>query len=101
MGAALGLLGSGFMDLRKAPIRGNSESHYCQVAAFYVYWLEFNTVMNCGWVKDEENNNKKNLKKRAKREYNETVRELAEFVKKRDKGSESVITVDDHVLKQK
>lgn len=88
MGAALGLLGSGFMDVRKAPIRGNSESHYCQVAAFYVYWLEFNTVMNCGWVKDEENNNN-------------TVRELAEFVKKRDKGSESVITVNDHVLKQK
>lgn len=87
--------------MRKAPIRGNSESHYCQVTAFYVYWLEFNTVMNCGWVKDEENNNKKNLKKRAKRDYNETVTELAEFVKKRDKGSESIITVDDHVLKQK
>lgn len=69
-----------------------------QVTAFYNYWLGFVTVLEFFWadqydamagvnrksrrVMEEEN---KKLRKKARREYNETVRGLAEFVKKRDK----------------
>lgn len=69
-----------------------------QVTAFYSYWLGFVTVLDFFWadqydtmagpnrksrrLMEEEN---KKLRKKARREYNETVRGLAEFVKKRDK----------------
>ncbi|XP_057872078.2 DNAJ protein JJJ1 homolog [Cryptomeria japonica] len=81
-----------------APLMGNLDSPYAQVSAFYNYWLGFCTVKDFSWVDEyrasagpnrkvrrlmEEENKK--LRKKAKREYNETVRELAEFVKKRDK----------------
>ncbi|GER46002.1 DNAJ heat shock N-terminal domain-containing protein [Striga asiatica] len=73
-------------------------SFQMRVTAFYNYWLGFITVLDFFWVdeydamagpnrrsrrKMEEENKK--LRKKAKREYNETVRGLAEFVKKRDK----------------
>lgn len=69
-----------------------------QVTAFYSYWLGFATSLEFFWadqydamaglnrksrrLMEEEN---KKLRKKARREYNETVRGLAEFVKKRDK----------------
>lgn len=68
------------------------------MTAFYNYWLGFVTLLNFCWVDqydvmagpnrksrrlmEEEN---KKLRKKARREYNDTVRRLAEFVKKRDK----------------
>uniref|UniRef100_A0A7N0VA91 C2H2-type domain-containing protein n=1 Tax=Kalanchoe fedtschenkoi TaxID=63787 RepID=A0A7N0VA91_KALFE len=77
---------------------GNLDSPYAQVTAFYSYWLGFSTVMDFCWVDqydalagpnrksrrvmEEEN---KKLRRKAKREYNDTVRGLAEYVKKRDK----------------
>lgn len=83
---------------KEAPVMGNLESPYAQVTAFYSYWLGFATVLDFFWadqydamagpnrksrrVMEEEN---KKLRKKARREYNETVRGLAEFVKKRDK----------------
>ncbi|MCD7473390.1 hypothetical protein HAX54_015225 [Datura stramonium] len=83
---------------KEAPLMGNLESPYAQVTAFYNYWLGFVTVMDFCWadqydvmagpnrksrrVMEDEN---KKLRKKARREYNETVRGLAEFVKKRDK----------------
>ncbi|KAL6541817.1 hypothetical protein OROGR_011303 [Orobanche gracilis] len=83
---------------REAPVMGNLESPYVQVTAFYNYWLGFITVLDFFWadqydamagpnrklrrVMEEDN---KKLRKKARREYNETVRGLAEFVKKRDK----------------
>ncbi|XP_038878341.1 DNAJ protein JJJ1 homolog [Benincasa hispida] len=84
--------------VREAPVMGNLDSPYAQVTAFYNYWLGFCTVMDFCWADQydvmagpnrksrrlmEEDNKK--LRKKAKREYNETVRGLAEFVKKRDK----------------
>ncbi|KAL2482078.1 DNAJ heat shock N-terminal domain-containing protein [Forsythia ovata] len=83
---------------KEAPIMGNLESPYAQVTAFYNYWLGFATSMDFCWVDQYdvmagpnrksrrvmEDENKK-LRKKAKREYNDTVRGLAEFVKKRDK----------------
>ncbi|EEF47765.1 conserved hypothetical protein [Ricinus communis] len=85
-------------NVREMPLMGNLESPYEQVTAFYNYWLGFVTVMDFCWVDqydvmagvnrksrrvmEEEN---KKLRKKARREYNETVRGLAEFVKKRDK----------------
>ncbi|XP_022738642.1 DNAJ protein JJJ1 homolog [Durio zibethinus] len=84
--------------VKEAPLMGNLESPYGQVTAFYNYWLGFSTVMDFVWadeydamagpnrksrrVMEEEN---KKLRRKAKREYNETIRGLAEFVKKRDK----------------
>lgn len=91
-------LGLSMDSVREAPIMGNLESPYSQVTAFYNYWLGFSTVMDFCWVdeydtmagpnrrmrrKMEEENKK--VRKKAKREYNETVRGLAAFVKKRDK----------------
>uniref|UniRef100_A0A7C9AHH2 J domain-containing protein n=1 Tax=Opuntia streptacantha TaxID=393608 RepID=A0A7C9AHH2_OPUST len=91
MGLNLGLV-------KEAPLMGDLNSDYAQVNAFYGYWLSFSTVMDFGWVAkwdaaagvnrksrrvmEEEN---KKLRKKAKKEFNETVRGLAEFVKKRDK----------------
>ncbi|CAN0871091.1 DNAJ protein JJJ1 homolog [Linum grandiflorum] len=91
-------LGLGFDNLREAPLMGNSESPYKQVTAFYSYWLAFSSVMDFCWadqydvmagpdrrsrrLMEEEN---KKVRKKAKREFNDTVRGLAEFVKKRDK----------------
>ncbi|KAL0801798.1 hypothetical protein Bca101_056974 [Brassica carinata] len=91
-------LGLKMDSVREAPVMGNLESPYAQVTAFYNYWLGFSTVMDFCWVdeydvmagpnrrmgrKMEEENKK--VRKKAKREYNETVRGLAAFVKKRDK----------------
>ncbi|KAK6925103.1 Zinc finger, double-stranded RNA binding [Dillenia turbinata] len=89
-------LGSGLV--KEAPIMRNIECDYSQVNAFYKYWLGFATVMDFAWVdeydigfmdsrrdrKYMEEENKK-LRKKARREYNETVCGLALFVKKRDK----------------
>ncbi|XP_020591161.1 DNAJ protein JJJ1 homolog isoform X2 [Phalaenopsis equestris] len=81
-----------------APLIGNLDSPYSQVTAFYSYWLGYSTVMDFAWMDEydsfagpnrkarrlmEEENKK--VRKRAKREHNETVRGLAAFVKKRDK----------------
>ncbi|KAJ9568197.1 hypothetical protein OSB04_004163 [Centaurea solstitialis] len=87
-----------FREEVRAPVIGNLESPYAQVNAFYGYWLGFVTVMDFVWadqydamagpdrksrrLMEEEN---KKIRKKARREYNETVRGLAEFVKKRDK----------------
>ncbi|KAG6589606.1 DNAJ protein JJJ1-like protein, partial [Cucurbita argyrosperma subsp. sororia] len=91
-------LGLRLDTVRNAPVMGNLDAPYTQVTAFYNYWLGFCTVMDFCWVDQydvmagpnrksrrlmEEDNKK--LRKKAKREYNETVRGLAEFVKKRDK----------------
>nr|POE95489.1 dnaj protein jjj1 like [Quercus suber] len=83
---------------KEVPLMGNLESPYVQVTAFYNYWLGFCTVMDFCWadqydamagvnrksrrVMEEEN---KKVRKKARREYNDTIRGLAEFVKKRDK----------------
>uniref|UniRef100_A0A5B7BKA6 DNAJ protein JJJ1 n=1 Tax=Davidia involucrata TaxID=16924 RepID=A0A5B7BKA6_DAVIN len=88
----------GLGEVKEAPLMGNLESPYAQVTAFYNYWLGFVTVMDFCWVDqydamagpnrksrrvmEEEN---KKLRKKARRDFNETVRGLAEFVKKRDK----------------
>ncbi|ONK60191.1 uncharacterized protein A4U43_C08F15350 [Asparagus officinalis] len=84
--------------VRPAPLIGDLESPYSQVTAFYSYWLGFCTVLDFGWVDEydtslgvnrrsrramEEENKKK--RKKARREYNDLVRDLAAFVKKRDK----------------
>ncbi|XP_061364939.1 DNAJ protein JJJ1 homolog isoform X2 [Gastrolobium bilobum] len=91
-------LGIGVDAVRQAPLMGNLDSPYAQVTAFYSYWLGFSTVMDFCWVDEydvmagpnrksrrlmEEENNK--VRRKAKREYNDTVRRLADFVKKRDK----------------
>ena len=91
-------LGLRLGSVKEAPVMGNLESPYSQVTAFYGYWIGFSTVMDFAWVDeydtragpnrksrrlmDEEN---RKLRKKAKREYNETVRGLAKFVKRRDK----------------
>ncbi|KAH9609492.1 hypothetical protein KSS87_018705 [Heliosperma pusillum] len=91
-------LGLGLGLVKEAPVMGELGSDYSQVSAFYGYWLGFTTVMDFGWVDkydamagqnrrdrrlmEEEN---KKTRKKAKREFSDTVRGLAEFVKKRDK----------------
>jgi len=91
-------MGLGVDAVRQAPVMGNLDSPYAQVTAFYGYWLGFCTVMDFCWVDEydvmagpnrksrrlmEEENNK--VRRKARREYNDTVRRLGDFVKKRDK----------------
>ncbi|CAN6329161.1 unnamed protein product, partial [Urochloa humidicola] len=80
------------------PVIGNLDSPYTQVTAFYNYWLGFGSVMDFGWAAEwdaargenrrvrrlMEEDNKKAMRK-ARREYNDAVRGLAAFCKKRDK----------------
>ncbi|KAL5206098.1 hypothetical protein ABZP36_034307 [Zizania latifolia] len=80
------------------PVIGNLDSPYTQVTTFYNYWLGFGTVMDFGWAAEwdaargenrrirrlMEEDNKKAMRK-ARREYNDAVRGLAAFCKKRDK----------------
>ncbi|KAG8093231.1 hypothetical protein GUJ93_ZPchr0012g19160 [Zizania palustris] len=80
------------------PVIGNLDSPYTQVTAFYNYWLGFGTVMDFGWAAEwdaargenrwarrrMEEDNKKAMRK-ARREYNDAVRGLTAFCKKRDK----------------
>ncbi|KAM0833591.1 hypothetical protein ACQ4PT_064165 [Festuca glaucescens] len=80
------------------PVIGNLDSYYTQVTAFYNYWLGFASVMDFGWAAEYdaargvsrrdrrimEEDNKKAMRK-ARREYNDNVRALAAFCKKRDK----------------
>ncbi|XP_048529224.1 DNAJ protein JJJ1 homolog [Triticum urartu] len=80
------------------PVIGNLDSPYTQVTAFYSYWLGFGSVMDFGWAAEwdasrgenrrvrrlMEEDNKKAMRK-ARREYNDAVRGLAAFCKKRDK----------------
>ncbi|KAL6643609.1 hypothetical protein ACP70R_018375 [Stipagrostis hirtigluma subsp. patula] len=80
------------------PVIGNLDSPYAQVTAFYNYWLGFGSVMDFGWAAEwdaargenrrvrrlMEEDNKKAMRK-ARREYNDAVRGLAAFCKKRDK----------------
>ncbi|CAM0949812.1 unnamed protein product [Alopecurus aequalis] len=80
------------------PVIGNLDSYYTQVTGFYNYWLGFGSVMDFGWAAEwdasrgesrrdrrlMEEDNKKAMRK-ARREYNDAVRGLAAFCKKRDK----------------
>ncbi|KAJ3675561.1 hypothetical protein LUZ60_004603 [Juncus effusus] len=91
-------MGIGSDSVAPPPLIGNLDSPYAQVTAFYNYWLGFCTIMDFAWadeydsnagpnrrarrIMDEEN---KKVRKRAKREYNDSIRGLAAFVKKRDK----------------
>ncbi|MQL98800.1 hypothetical protein Taro_031516 [Colocasia esculenta] len=85
-------------DLELPPLMGNLESPSEQWTAFYNYWLGFSTVIDFPWAdmydaregisrrerREMEELNKK-ARKRMRKEYNDTVRSLAAFVKKRDK----------------
>ncbi|KAL5648597.1 hypothetical protein ACJX0J_039406, partial [Zea mays] len=98
----------GVPDPAAPPVIGNLDSPYAQVTAFYSYWLGFGSVMDFGWAAEwdaargesrrvrrlMEEDNKKAMRK-ARREYNDAVRGLAAFCKKRDKR------VVDMVLKKK
>ncbi|GJN04776.1 hypothetical protein PR202_ga22348 [Eleusine coracana subsp. coracana] len=88
----------GVQEPASLPVIGNLDSPYAQVTAFYSYWLGFATVMDFGWAVEwdsargenrhlrrlMEEDNKKAMRK-AWREYNDAVRGLAAFCKKRDK----------------
>ncbi|GJN34935.1 hypothetical protein PR202_gb23647 [Eleusine coracana subsp. coracana] len=88
----------GVQEPASPPVIGNLDSPYAQVTAFYSYWLGFATVMDFGWAAEwdsargenrrlrrlMEEDNKKAMRK-ARREYNDAVRGLAAFCKKRDK----------------
>ncbi|KAF3338110.1 dnaJ subfamily C member 21 [Carex littledalei] len=90
-------MGMGSDSVAPPPLMGNLDSPYQQVTAFYNYWLGFCTVLDFAWADEydpsfganrrsrrlmEEENKK--LRKKARREYNDSVRGLAAFVKKRD-----------------
>ncbi|KAH7316314.1 hypothetical protein KP509_21G087900 [Ceratopteris richardii] len=80
------------------PDMGNLSTSYTQVQTFYNHWLGFSTVKDFVWcdeyrassgpnrkirrLMEEEN---KKIRSKARREFNEAIRNLAAFVKKRDK----------------
>ncbi|CAI5469323.1 unnamed protein product [Closterium sp. Yama58-4] len=80
-----------------APPFGKRDSSAADVSAFFKYWQSFVSVRDFSWKDQynlaeapnrrvrrlmEEENAK--LRRKAKREFNEAVRQLAAFVKKRD-----------------
>jgi DnaJ family protein A protein 5 len=85
-------------SVREAPDLGGPGTPYANVTAFYNYWQGFTTEKDFGWcdeydvmqapnrkvrrLMEEEN---KKIRKRERREYSDSVRQLAAFVKKRDK----------------
>ncbi|KAJ0106408.1 hypothetical protein Patl1_18891 [Pistacia atlantica] len=71
-------LGLGLDTVREAPKMGNLQSPVKEVRAFYKYRSGFCTVMDLRWPERE-------TLEELKREYNERVREMAEFVRKKDK----------------
>lgn len=85
-------------DVGEAPELGGRDTPYQSVYSFYRYWQGFSSVKDFGWCDKydvlqapnrkvrrlmEEENNK--VRKRERREFNNSVRQLASFVKKRDK----------------
>ncbi|KAK9806652.1 hypothetical protein WJX73_004364 [Symbiochloris irregularis] len=80
------------------PYFGTSSAGEKEVASFYAFWTNFVTDLSFEWAdqfnlaaapnrpvrRRMEDENRK-ARKVAKREYNESVRELAAFVRKRDK----------------
>lgn len=90
------MYGSG--DVGDAPELGGRDTPYQSVYSFYRYWQGFSSVKDFAWCDKydvlqapnrkvrrlmEEENNK--VRKRERREFNNSVRQLASFVKKRDK----------------
>ncbi|CAM6099273.1 unnamed protein product [Calypogeia fissa] len=88
----------GMGPIGEAPPFGNPNSPYSEVEEFYKYWTGFTTVKDFSWCDEyqvsqapnrkvrrlmEEENAK--IRKKERREYNDAVRDLATFVKKRDK----------------
>ena len=86
------------VELELAPLIGNLDSSSEQWMCFYKYWFGFSTVIDFSWAdlydvregvnrrvrrEMEDLNNK--ARRKMRREYNDTVRSLAAFVKKRDK----------------
>ncbi|CAK9214838.1 unnamed protein product [Sphagnum jensenii] len=85
-------------SVREAPDLGGPGTPYANVTVFYNYWQGFTTEKDFGWcdeydvmqapnrkvrrLMEEEN---KKIRKRERREYSDSVRQLAAFVKKRDK----------------
>lgn len=85
-------------DVSAAPELGGKDTPYQNVYSFYRYWQGFSTVKDFAWcdkydvlqapnrkvrrLMDEENNK---VRKRERKEFNNSVRQLASFVKKRDK----------------
>ncbi|KAF5933933.1 hypothetical protein HYC85_030104 [Camellia sinensis] len=77
-------LGLGLEAVKEAPLMGNLQESVQPGIGFL--WLLYDVMAGPNRksrrVMEEEN---KKVRKKARREYNETVRGLAEFVKKRDK----------------
>ena len=80
------------------PAFGDAAAPWAAVSAFYGAWTAFSTAKDFAWADEynpasapnrkvrrlmEDDNRKRRAK--ARREFNETVRELAAFVRKRDK----------------
>lgn len=81
-----------------APKLGNCDSPYLEVSSFYSYWSNFVTVKDFAWcdeyrlgearnrkerrLMEEEN---KKIRKKERKDFIDAVRQLALFVKKRDK----------------
>lgn len=77
---------------------GGSEVLWSEVSAFYRYWSNFSTVRDFSWaelhntasapnrrVRRAMESENERARKAARREFNESVQELIQFVKKRDK----------------
>jgi DnaJ homolog subfamily A member 5 len=84
-------------NVKKPPSFGDSKTSYDEAILFYTYWSSFTTIKSYGWVdqhKPQDAPNRitrryveqENQKTRdsEKKKYNELVRKLASYVRKRD-----------------
>ncbi|XP_077286672.1 dnaJ homolog subfamily C member 21-like isoform X2 [Arctopsyche grandis] len=85
-------------DISKIPTFGKSDTDYETLQSFYTYWLSFSTSKSYVWLDKydireadnrkilkllEKENNK--IRQKARKERNEEIRQLVNFVRKRDK----------------
>jgi DnaJ homolog subfamily A member 5 len=85
-------------DFEKIPHFGNSQSAFEQVINFYAFWESYSTKKSYAWlfthnineIRDRRvlklvDKEHKKIQQKARKERNEEVRSLVQFVKKRDK----------------
>ncbi|BBN15950.1 DnaJ homolog subfamily A member 5 [Marchantia polymorpha subsp. ruderalis] len=88
----------GMGPIGESPSIGSLHTDYSEVDAFYKFWLGFATVKDFAWcdeyrISDARNRKERRLmeeenakiRKRERRDFNDAVRQLATFVKKRDR----------------
>lgn len=103
-----------FESFLKAPGFGDESTHIDDVIKFYRYWENFVSCKSFAWAdqykaeRSDDRYIKRHIKKdsrkrrvKAKKAYNETLKSLVDFIKKRDRRWDQVVEMNKEKEKQK